>query len=400
MEEMKKFMKDFQHISFKDDWQIPGEVQYIIGSCEAIVQALRYLPLAPNVRAKMLEVSLIKGAMATTAIEGNTLTEDEVRAIHEGRANIPQSRKYLEQEVRNILDAFNAIHKEVVESHAISPVTPDMIRSFNAQVGKDLGSAFESVPGEFRLCEVVVGTYRAPDHRAVKWLIEKMCEWLRREFSYEKESRPAFMNGIIEAIVAHVYLVWIHPFADGNGRTARLLEFYLLLRGGLPNTCAHILSNHYNKTRSEYYRQLSAAGKTRNLTEFIRYAVIGLRDGLMEVLEVAQRHQIESCWRNYVYDRLDRERLTRGVHKRYAKLLTSMDVFSVYTRETLQNVSTEVAAIYGKIAKGTILRDIRMLRGMGLIDECGSESYSVHTGELLERLPKERSFEKESTPQA
>lgn len=392
MEEMQRFLKDFPHISFREDWNIPADVQYALGGCEAIVQALRYLPLAPSVRAKMLEVSLVKGAMATTAIEGNTLTEEEVLAIHEGRSSIPQSRKYLEHEVRNVLDALNAIQKEVVESHAISPVTPDMIRAFNAQVGKELGSAFESVPGEFRPCEVVVGTYRAPDHRAVKWLIERMCDWLRREFSYEQESRPEFANGVIEAIVAHVYLVWIHPFADGNGRTARLLEFYLLLRGGLPNTCAHILSNHYNKTRSEYYRQLSAAGRTRDLTEFIRYAVMGLRDGLAEVLEVAQRHQIESCWRNYVYDRLDGERLTRGVHKRYARLLTNMDVFSTYTRESLQNASTEVAVMYGKIAKGTLLRDIRALCVMELIDDLGNDTYSVHTGELLERLPKERSF--------
>ena len=396
MEEMQKFLKDFPHISFRDDWKIPADVRYTLGSCEATVQALRYLPLSPDVRAKMLEVSLIKGAMATTAIEGNTLTEDEVRAIHEGRSNIPQSRKYLEQEVSNILDALNAIHKEVVESHAISPVTPDMIRSFNAQVGKGLGSAFEAVPGEFRACEVVVGTYRAPDHRAVKWLIGRMCDWLRQEFAYEQESRPAFANGIIEAIVAHVYLVWIHPFADGNGRTARLLEFYLLLRAGLPNTCAHILSNHYNKTRSEYYRQLSAAGRTCDLTEFIRYAIMGLRDGLSEVLNVAQRHQIESCWRNYVYDRLDGMHLTRGVHKRYAKLLTSLDVFTSYTRDTLQNVTTEVAAIYGKNAKGTILRDIRTLVGMGLLEATRDNTYSVFTGDLLEQLPKERSFEKES----
>ena len=394
MDSTDKFLKDFPHISFREEWRIPADLQYILGSCDAMVQALRYLPLSPDLRAKMLEVSLIKGAMATTAIEGNTLTEDEVRAIHEGRSHIPQSRKYLEQEVRNILNALNGIHKEVIESHAISPVTPDMIRSFNAQVGKDLGNAFESIPGEFRKCEVVVGTYRAPDHRAVKLLIERMCEWLRQEFSYEKETRPAFANGVIEAIVAHVYLVWIHPFADGNGRTARLLEFYLLLRGGLPNTCAHILSNHYNNTRSEYYRQLSAAGRTCDLTEFIRYAVIGLRDGLSEVLSEAQRHQIVSCWRNYVYDRLDAVRLSRGVHKRYAKLLTSMDVFTTYTRDALQNVSTEVAAMYGKIAKGTIHRDLRAICGMGLIDDHGNDSYSVRTDELLERLPMARSFEK------
>ena len=391
-ENFEKFMRDYPQICFKRSWHVNEDIMYVAGACEAIVQAVRYLPLSPEVRSEMLKVSLIKGAMATTAIEGNTLTESEIRAIHEGRSNIPQSRKYLEQEVRNVLDALNGILNQVVNQHAIVSISPDLIRSFNNQVGRDLGTAFESVPGEFRTCEVVVGAYRPPDHRVVKELVTRMCDWLKREFGFEKETRPSFLNGIVEAIVAHVYLVWIHPFCDGNGRTARLLEFYLLLRAGIPNICAHVLSNYYNNTRSEYYRQLSNAGKTCDLTEFVRYAFLGLRDGLMEILEIAQRHQIASAWRNYVYDRIHAESYSQNVSNRYAKLLVGMDVFATYSKDQLQMLSPEIAALYGKITAGTIMRDLKALKGLNLVEESEPGVYSANIRNLLDRLPRERSF--------
>jgi hypothetical protein len=67
---------------------------------------------------------------------------------------------------------------------------------------------------------------------------------------------------ILKAMVAHLYLAWTHPFGDGNGRTARLIEFHILLSAGVPSPAAHLFSNHYNQTRAEYYRQLDRASKS------------------------------------------------------------------------------------------------------------------------------------------
>jgi len=226
MFDFQKHLQKFPQICFQKRWEISPNTMFQLGQCEAIVESLRFLPLSPQVRAEMLRVSLVKGAMATTAIEGNTLSEEEVRLIQEGKSTIAPSRKYLEQEVKNVLDALNTILTDVVERNAISSVTPEMIKAFNKFVGRDLGDAFESVPGQFREHEVVVGAYRPPDHRDVVPLVGMMCDWLRKEFGFAEESSPDFYTGVIEAIVAHVYLVWIHPFGDGNGRSARLLEFY------------------------------------------------------------------------------------------------------------------------------------------------------------------------------
>ena len=94
-----------------------------------------------------------------------------------------------------------------------------------------------------------------------------------------REGDPlAFARGLTRALPAHLYIAWIHPFADGNGRTARLVEYQLLAGSGLvPTPAVHLLSNHYNLTRSYYYRVLDRSSRIRpwSPVEFIAYAVDG-----------------------------------------------------------------------------------------------------------------------------
>lgn len=68
------------------------------------------------------------------------------------------------------------------------------------------------------------GPYRCPDPRDVVELVSRLCDWLRREFAYSSGNQT-FADAVVQAIVTHVYIEWIHPFGDGNGRTGRLLEF-------------------------------------------------------------------------------------------------------------------------------------------------------------------------------
>ena len=190
----------------------------------------------------------------------------EIFNIQKGK-HLPPSREYQEIEVKNILNAFNILLKEVVYHNKTPLITIDLIKKFHLLVGKDLGEHFDAIPGKFRTDRRIVGPYRCPDYQDINNLVEQYCEWLLKEFHYD--TGQEFYAIIIQAIVSHIYLEWIHPFGDGNGRTGRLLEFYILLRGGNPDIASHILSNHYNKTRPEYYRQLDIARKTKDLNGII-----------------------------------------------------------------------------------------------------------------------------------
>src|SRR5262249_12978809 len=131
---------------------------------------------------------------------------------------------------------------------------------------------------------------------------EKLCEWLNSP-ELQIDQGNEIVCGIIKAIVAHIYFVWIHPFGDGNGRTARLIEVKLLLDAGIPSDAAQLLSNYYNKTRSEYYRQLDLASKHGgNVLPFIEYAVIGFVDELREHITIIREQQVNVTWINYVHD--------------------------------------------------------------------------------------------------
>ncbi len=322
-------MDKYPHIMFKKHWSLSEESIYRMGQSECIVQSIASMPLMPETRKKLLIVSLKKGARATTAIEGNTLSEEDIDKIAAGEKLSP-SKEYLQIEVKNIIDALNKIRAEVIQDGKSAIINPELIENFNKLVGQNLGEHFQSIPGKFRSSghNVVVGQYRPPFGEDVLDLVITFCDWIRHEFKYE-DGDQLFRDQIIQAIVVHIYLAMIHPFGDGNGRTARLLEFYILLRAGLPDIASHILSNHYNNTRNDYYRYLDLCVKSMDLSKFIDYAVLGFRDGLNEVLEEVQKSALEMSWQKYIYEKLDSKQATgktRTIVKRRRTLALAFPV--------------------------------------------------------------------------
>ena len=100
------------HICFQPRWTLDGQTANLLGQYHAFVVAMLGTPIRPDYRQKLLTLSLARGAQATTAIEGNTLSESEVDAVQAGKS-LPPSKEYLEKEVKNILDAFNSILNEL-----------------------------------------------------------------------------------------------------------------------------------------------------------------------------------------------------------------------------------------------------------------------------------------------
>lgn len=380
-------MDSHKHISFRNEWEIDKDCAYMLGECDAYVKALTDIPLKPEYRDKLLRVSLIKGAQATTAIEGNTLSQEEIEKLDEGW-KLPPSKEYLEIEVKNILAAFNELLKEIVQEGRVSIITPELIKNFHRMIGQNLGDHFDAIPGRFRDDNRVVGKYLAPDHKFVPELIDKLCEWLRREFHYSDGQN--FLTLVIQAIITHVYIEWIHPFGDGNGRTGRLLEFYILLRTGLPSIVSHVLSNFYNQTRPEYYRQLDMARKNKNLSGFIKYAVQGFRDGLKENLSLIQESQFVIFWHNYIYEAFSDVKYTkRDAFKRKRELILDIPINKEFDIDQLIEITPGVAKRYAAVNRATILRDLKELQDLDLLIKVGRK-YTPNTKILRAMMPSKK----------
>ena len=354
-----------EHISFRKTWTLAEKTINLLGQCYAYVNAIHNIPIRPDYHRELLTVSLHKGALATTAIEGNTLTPEELTLIQNGKDLAP-SKKYQQQEVKNVLDAFNTILNELVRKKIPTVVSPDLIKRFNEMVGKDIGEAFGGNPGHFRRKNVTVGAYRPPSFELVDGLVLELCDWLFKEFHYEQGQH--FDEAVLEAIVSHIYIAWIHPFLDGNGRTARLLEFYLVLRAGIPSIASHILSNHYNDTRTMYYQQLQRASETGDLSAFIQYALEGFRDGLEQTIMVIHRGQTELTWNNYVHDMIENiQGKNRNTLRRLRELAYRIPADRFCSPDEIKILTVEIADKYMNLNPITLRRDLDILTEQELL---------------------------------
>ena len=372
---------NYPHLCFKKRWKIDNDVVYLLGQCELLVEIISETPLQPEIRRQLAKVSLIKGAQATTAIEGNTLSEDEISNILSDQKKLPESMQYQQQEVTNIIKGMNDLLDKVIDGKGLPGITPELLKEFHYKVGHDIGEQFAAEPGKFSGSERVVGRYKCPAPKAVPGLVKQLYEWLDQEFGSGKQD---FGQAVIAAIVAHVYIEWIHPFNDGNGRVGRLVEFYLLLHAGLPDITSHVMSNHYNKTRSEYYRQLEYAKQKNDLTQFIRYASQGFFDGLMDTWRTVNEAMVQHVWRSYVYEKFSQfEGLYKTVFKRRRTLILAMEKNQWYTLDKLPDLSIKVAFVYAKFDKPammrTIKRDIAFLIDEKLLVKGDDKRYKVNS---------------------
>ncbi|TAE89039.1 MAG: Fic family protein [Bacteroidetes bacterium] len=387
----KELQREYPNLMFRRHWDLSAKSLLLLGQCEAYVKAINNTPILPHHYGQLMNVALMKGAQATTAIEGNTLSDEEVQKIMDNQ-KLPPSKEYQAIEVGNILTAFNELLSEIVNANVDHFISIDLLLRFHKMVGQNLGEHFAAIPGQLRNSDVIVGRYRCPDHRDVPILLEQLCEWLRKEFKYG-QMEQSFSEVVIQAIVTHVYIEWIHPFGDGNGRTGRLVEFYILLRGGNPDIASHILSNYYNMTRTAYYLQIEKATENRNLSNFIEYALLGFRDGLEQTLDVIQKSQFQNTWQKLIYDKFDaiRQGSQDKVFRRQRTLALEIPFDKEFTISQVSNLSVPLAKQYSGagVTEKTVQRDVEKLVELELVRKSGV-GYIANTDILRSMIAKRR----------
>ena len=353
-----------------------------LGKAAAMSGHIAGVPLDPQAARDFHKLYLAKGVLATTAIEGNTLSEDEARKLIDGALALPPSRQYLGREIENIVEACNMLTDDL-EKHGRIPLTVESIERMNGIVLRGLDTADYVAHGKVRTTSVSVGAYRCPHWRDAEYLLARLCETLN-DFVPPAENRWAF--AIVKAVFAHLYLVWIHPFGDGNGRTARLIELAILLEAGLPQPVCHLLSNHYNLTRSEYYRQLARSSREENgIFGFTAYAVAGLVDGLGEQIDSIREHQWDAAWVNFVHERFREISGAQDRRRRSLVLALSQIKEEVRVRE-LPNLNAELARGYARVSSRTLFRDVDQLLRQRLLTR-GANGVRANRERILAFLP-------------
>ena len=366
-------------ISFQLDLrQADPRLWVLLGQIVAFGEFVSRAPLPPKVASDMARIYLAKGVQATVAIEGNTLSEEEVLAQIDKELNLPPSKEYLGREVSNVVDAANEIVERIQRGYA-PVVTAEFVARCNGYLLAGLSEvlAEEVEPGQVRRHAVGVGSYRGAPAQDCEYLLDQLGHWLEEipEITVlGAESDNHVATGVLRAVLAHLYIAWIHPFGDGNGRTARLVELSLAARV-LPFPSAQLLSNHYNDTRAAYYRELARSSQTNQRRgdpiRFLLYALQGLSDGLREQCRAVTRVHHEIAWRDFVYRRFDEEELSSAMLRRRRLVLDLPPVSDPLTKDQIPIHSVKLARSYASMNPKTLDRDLNWLLEDGLVVRAG-----------------------------
>ncbi len=244
-------------------------IRYLTAIAEARAVILN-APLIPKWEVTLRRNAKLRNAHASTAIEGNPLSLEEVTALAEGREIMVRRKD--KQEVLNYLNALDALSdyatKAVIDSNDILLIH-ELISKDTLENPKDVGV--------FRSRQVVVGNqftgeiiFTPPPTPAVPSLVDAMLDWYNSESVNE-------IDPVIEAGIIHYEFVRIHPFVDGNGRTARILAALTLVKRGFDIKRFFALDDYYDHDRRSYYEALKTVDPTtRDLTQWLEYFVEGV----------------------------------------------------------------------------------------------------------------------------
>lgn len=200
---------------------------------------------------------------ASTAIEGNPLTLEQVRALEEGR-KIVASDLRSRREVLNYFAGLRYVGKHALKAAIRHEDLFELHRILAGEV-MDQGAA-----GSYRTIAVRVGNHFPPAAIDVSGLMFELLEWWNE--------RCADLSPVLSSAILHYRFEHIHPFADGNGRTGRALALWELYRRGFDSHHIFAVDEYYWEDRPGYYAALDAvrvAGE--DLTGWLEYCAEGLR---------------------------------------------------------------------------------------------------------------------------
>lgn len=313
-------------------------------------------PFIPKWEITLRREAIIKNTHSSTAIEGNKLSLEQVSELLHGR-EVMASRKD-RQEVLNYLNVLEKLG-ELTEKYSI---TENNILSIHKLItSKTLENEIDC--GRYRDRYVVVGnrftneiSFKPPQNSEVPDLIKDLIEWFNSETVKE-------LDPVIEAGIAHYELVRIHPFIDGNGRTARVLAALILYQRGFDTKQFFCLDDYYDSDRSAYYKALQSVNqKTLDLTSWLEY----FTDGVTISMDAVRQRII----------RLSSERLIKSKRGQIALTERQMKIieFIINNKKT---TASSIAKIFN-ISRQAALKEMNKLIEIGVISLEGKKKGSYY----------------------
>jgi len=285
---------------------------------EAARQSVLMLPVTPRVLARLRETARLFTTHYSTMIEGNRLTQEQVAQVITSGQHFPE-RERDQNEVKGYYAALDEVESLTAGGERLAEVA---VRRLHALV---MGGGRKRVkPTPYRDGQNVIRdsrsnsiVYLPPEAKDVPRLMEQLISWLNVQAGPDEE-----LPVPVKAAIAHYQYATIHPYFDGNGRTARLLTTLILHLGGYGLKGLYALEEYYARNLGDYYAALTI-GQSHNyylgraeadITGWIAYFIEGMADSFERVREQTRREAKTGT--------ADHSSLLRNLDARQRKVLT------------------------------------------------------------------------------
>jgi Fic family protein len=299
---------------------------------EAIRQEFKDLPITATMLSALRETARLESIHYSTKIEGNRLTQVEVADVIFKSEHFP-GRERDEKEVMGYYVALGRVEQIATQK---KPVTEDIIKTLHALVMA--GGSTKVQPTPYRDGQNVIRdastrkiVYMPPEANNVPELMADLVEWLKNAAAVE-------LPYPLIAGIAHYQFATIHPYYDGNGRTARLLATLILHGASYGLKGIYSLEEYYAKTLMGYYQALDIGSSHNyymgraeaNITPWLDYFC----SGMVESFEKVKKQSLEA----YKRGDADGSVLLQKLNARQRKVISLFKKSTIITAHDIQNL--------------------------------------------------------------
>lgn len=278
---------------FKPIFSITNTIANNLLEIERVKEGIKALPINPTLLASLRETAKLQTIHYSTQIEGNRLTQDEVKDLISKKKVVSNTGRIRdEKEIKGYYTALDYIEK-LAKTNA--QITEENIKHIHALVVG--GGSSRVKPSEYREGQNVITdslsgniVYMPPEAKDVTDLMKEFVSWI---------NTPNDIPIPIVASIIHYQFVTIHPYFDGNGRTARLLTTLALHKGGYDLKGIYSLEEYYAKDLQGYYEAITI-GNSHNyylgraeadITKWVEYFINGMAIAFKSVYSRAKEQE-------------------------------------------------------------------------------------------------------------
>ncbi len=324
-----------------------------LAAAKAAVLSLTTIPYQRSWTEQLQVIQLKREVAGTSRIEGAEFTEKELDAA------LKQTPEQLHTRSQRQAAAAVSTYRWIATLPNDRPIDADLICEIHRRLvtGADDDHC---APGKLRGRDQNVN-FGIPRHRGAEGGDE--CQKAFSELCRAARQEAGDHDPLIQALTLHYHFAAMHPFEDGNGRTARALEALMLQRTGLKDTLFIAMSNYYYEEKNAYLTALATVrANGYDLTHFLKLGLRGIESQCKRLLSEIRTQVQKALFRNMMFDlfnrlRTKRKRVIADRHIEILKVLLEAE------RLTLEELRSKVESIYRNLSNPhkAFIRDISYL---------------------------------------